>query len=118
MSLRRFDGWEPAEVHEHQYEDGRLIRTVVTRESEWDEDERAWMLGLALREAAECHRCGGVLAETTDYDFRWIPTPPTVCLKCVALRADEEAHSNADPPRHEGCPAHTQEPQAEEGVIR
>lgn len=67
----------------------------MTRESEWDEDERTWMLGLALREAEECRRCGGVLAETTDYGFKWVPTLPTVCLRCVALRADEEAHSKS-----------------------
>jgi hypothetical protein len=68
------------------------LRTVVTREPEWDADERAWMLGLAMREAAECHRCGGDLTETLDWNYRWDPQPPSVCLRCVALQASEQAH--------------------------
>lgn len=64
----------------------------MIREPEWDSDERAWMLGLELREDAECRRCGGVLAETTSPDFVWKAQLPIVCLKCAALRADEKAH--------------------------
>ena len=83
-------------VHEHIYDDqnGRLIRTVVTREPEWDADERAWMLGLAMREASECRRCGGDLAVTTDWAWRWQPQPPIVCLRCLALHHDERAHKD------------------------
>jgi hypothetical protein len=50
-------------------------------------------LGLALREAGECRRCGGDLAETTDYDYSWKPAPPVVCLRCVALSASEKSHA-------------------------
>lgn len=82
----------PAEVHEHVYEDGVLVRMVVIRESEWDDEQRAWMLGLAEREAAECRRCGGNLHETLDYQWTWRPRPPSVCLRCVALKAAERAH--------------------------
>lgn len=63
----------------------------MTRESEWNDEERAWMLGLALREAAECRRCGGDLAETLDYAWTWRPQPPLVCLRCVALQAAEQS---------------------------
>lgn len=70
----------------------------MTREVEWDDDERAWMLGLAAREAAECKRCGGDLVETTDYANRYVPKPPIVCFRCVALHTSEETHSK-DPNR-------------------
>lgn len=94
ISLRRFDGWEPRQVHEHEYDEtGRLIRTVVVRESEWDDDERAWMLGLALREDGECQRCGGDLHETLDYDYKWEPQPPLVCLRCLALAGDRQQYA-------------------------
>lgn len=113
VSLRRFDGWEPVEVHDHEYDEtGRLIRTVVTREPEWDEDQRLWMLGLTLREASECHRCGGSLHETTDYQWKWQPSPPTVCFRCVALAAS--AHEYDKHPQRAGLIHHvtkTQRPQ-------
>lgn len=56
------------------------------------------MLGLALREASECGRCGGNLVETLDYDYRWVPQPPAVCLRCVSLQNAEKAH--AKHPQH------------------
>lgn len=66
----------------------------MTREVEWDADERAWMLGLAAREAAECRRCGGDLVETTDHEHnRYVPDKPVVCLRCVALHQSEEIHA-------------------------
>ena len=40
-----------------------MVRTIVTRDPEWDETERAWMLSLEAvrqREQAErCPACGG-----------------------------------------------------------
>lgn len=53
------------------------------------------MLGLKLREDAECRRCGGDLAETTDWEWSWKPAPPIVCLRCVALAADEQTHAKS-----------------------
>lgn len=53
-----------------------------------------------MREAAECNRCGGDLAETLDYDFKWTPQPPLVCLRCVAL--DEDAKKHAKHPMQAG----------------
>lgn len=50
------------------------------------------MLGLADREASECRRCGWDLHETLDYDWRWIPEPPAVCLRCAALAETEKAY--------------------------
>lgn len=67
---------------------------MVTRESDWDADARAWALGLALREADECQRCGGDLHETLDYDaWKWEPQPPAVCLRCLALTTDREKYA-------------------------
>lgn len=51
-------GWEPTEFHAHEYDDaGRLIRTIVTREPEWDDHERAKMQALTEYEAKVCD-CG------------------------------------------------------------
>jgi len=55
------------------------------------------MLGLAMREAGECQRCHGDLGETTDYNWRWLPQPPIVCLRCAALQASE--HNAAKHPQ-------------------
>lgn len=83
MSEKRLLGWEPAETHEHVYDDaGRMVRTVVTRESEWDDTERAKMEGLALYESQIC-ACG--LHESiakTDPDME-IGLP--VCPVCAGL---------------------------------
>lgn len=68
------------------------------REPEWDEQSRTWALALAMREAGECRRCGGDLAETLDYDFKWVPEPPAVCLRCAALQDDEK--KQAKHPQH------------------
>lgn len=58
MSEKRILGWEPTETHRHVYDEaGRLVRTTVTRESEWDDMERAKMLALADYEANLCD-CG------------------------------------------------------------
>lgn len=48
------------------------------------------MLGLAMREAAECRRCGGPLHETTDSEAAYVPQPPVVCFQCVALAKSEK----------------------------
>jgi hypothetical protein len=58
------------------------------------------MLALAAREAVECRRCGGDLAETTDYANRYLPLPPLVCLRCQALHEADEQHSKH--PQHAG----------------
>lgn len=58
ISEKRLLGWEPVEVQEHEYDDaGRLVRTVVTREAEWDDFERAKMQALADYNAGICE-CG------------------------------------------------------------
>lgn len=71
MSEKKLLGWEPTETHDHEYDEaGRLVRTVVTREAEWDDVQRANMLALADYEADLCD-CGfpSHLADT-DPDLR------------------------------------------------
>ena len=40
-----------------------MVRTVVTREPEWDDESRALLLALAEVEAGECSGCGMPLEE-------------------------------------------------------
>ena len=50
-----------------------------------------WALGLAKREANRCPR-GHDLAESTNYDFMWIPQPPVICYACLASEAAVKEH--------------------------
>lgn len=44
ISHRRLLGWEAGETVSHEYDGDRLIRSTVTRESEWSPYERSLML--------------------------------------------------------------------------
>lgn len=99
----------PFEIHTPEYDEaGRWLRTLITRESEWDDHERALMLALTAREAAECQRCGGDLTDTADPDNdaynpfaakRYKALPPVVCHRCVVLH-DAEKPFAEHPQRH------------------
>ena len=53
VSLRRLNGWEPAESTEFVYDvAGRLVRTVTTREPEWSRDEVALFVAARRVESA------------------------------------------------------------------
>lgn len=43
---------------EHEYERGRLVRSVTTREPRWTEQDRAELIALALYRESLCPRCG------------------------------------------------------------
>lgn len=83
MSEKRLLGWEPSEIHTHEYDAaGRIVRTIVTREVEWDDVERAKMQGLALYESQIC-ACGmheSVAKTDPDLDIE-LP----VCPVCAGL---------------------------------
>ena len=68
------------------------MRTVVTREVEWDDDERANMQALVLFEADRCDGCGGSLTETTALkaDEAGFDVHAIRCHACtaIAVRAD------------------------------
>lgn len=97
MPLSTFDGEPTEELHEHYDAEGNLTGSTVVTRPGWSDDDRAWALGLALREANQCPH-GHDLSESTDYDYRWVPEPPIVCLACVALEA--AAKANAKHPQH------------------
>jgi hypothetical protein len=97
-------GWEAAEITVYEYDQGgRLARSVTSRESEWDDEQRAWMRALAQYEAGLCHRCGTELAESTDplhdpdnphgtHVYR--PSKAMRCHACTALMQAAEAFEN------------------------
>lgn len=58
MTLREFDGWTPREVHETYDAAGNLTGTViVTRESAWDDEQRAAAIALTEYDDSICG-CG------------------------------------------------------------
>jgi hypothetical protein len=88
VSLKRLNGWEPARVTEHEYDDaGRLFRSVERVEVEWDDTERAWMIALAELDGQSCSGCGGYLPETTHIDKSdgYVAEHPWRCHRCEAL---------------------------------
>ena len=52
VAPRRLNGWEPAETTEHVYEGGVLVRSVTTREPEFDDEQRDLLLASAAFEAS------------------------------------------------------------------
>jgi hypothetical protein len=105
ISVKRFSGWEPAETTTVVDRDdaGRPARWVTTRESEWDVQQQAEMLALALYRAGLCHRCGGELAETTSADNDrdnphgvgvYKATRKVRCHKCTAAMESDHEHSS------------------------
>jgi len=87
----------PAEVQEHEHDaDGRLIRTAVTREAEWDDDERALMLALVLYEDQLCpsgHWLPESAAAENEYGYRGRSSR---CHACATV-AREAQKFMADP---------------------
>lgn len=80
-------------------EDGRPVRSVTTRDVEWDEEQQSWMRALADYEANLCPNCGRHLSICTDPESegKWHAPAPTRCFPTtVILEArkpyDEKAH--------------------------
>lgn len=83
MSERRLLGWEPTEYHDHEYDAaGRLLRTVVTREPEWDDYEREKLAALVQYEAEIC-ACG--LHESVADEDPDLELTPRRCPVCAGL---------------------------------
>jgi hypothetical protein len=96
--LKRFDGWEPRQTIRYEHDDGgRLIRSVVRSEPEWDAGQQAWMLALARYRTEMCDGCGGHLPETTDpgSDGRYHVTGPFLCYRCEAIGIARQAFVDA-----------------------
>lgn len=93
VSEKRLLGWEPTETHDYTYDnEGRVSRVVVTREPEWDDQQRANMLALADYEADLCE-CGfpSAVADTDpDLQIKYRECP--VCSGLArAVRVQDEA---------------------------
>lgn len=63
------------------------MRSTTVRESEWDEQQRAWFLALAQHESELCPLCGRPLAVCTAPDAEWDVTvpAPTRCHYSTAV---------------------------------
>lgn len=99
VSVRRFDGWEPVEVHDHEYVDGRLARTVVRREPEWDDESRGWVQAWLSYKANVHEACGHYLPDSTaaeaddGYEVE-------LAVRCHACTARAEAYARYSETRH------------------
>ncbi len=112
ISLKRLCGWVPRKITKTVTEpDGTAVATTV-EEVEWDEQERAWMLGLGFLEDTSCHRCGTWLAESTDpgndpdrpdAHHHYVAEPPVECHSCKVLVRSQRAWDK----NHEGAAEYT-----------
>lgn len=91
MPIDVFDGEATEELHEHYDAAGEFTGSTVVTRPGWSEVARAWALGLALREDAQCPR-GHDLTESLDEQWKWEPQLPYVCFACVAHEAAVKRH--------------------------
>lgn len=72
------------------------MRSVTTREPEWDEDERAWALALLELEADACPGCGMPMSDTTatDSEGKYATPPPTRCHACTSIAVAQTSYHN------------------------
>ena len=109
MSLKRLDGWEPTETHTYRYSrDGTRVTSVkVTREVEWDDEQRAWALALQVYES-QLGPCGHYLPRTAaaDAEGRYVVPAPDRCHACTAIR--EQLEQYRDNPHPEALLFHAE----------
>lgn len=109
ISLKRFTGWEPVTVVQHEYDDdGRLARSMHTVEAEWDDEQRAWMRAFTQLAADTCSGCGGLLSDVLNPDVEWVADHPLRCHKCEALeiRRDQMREKSRHPGSFTIWPVH------------
>jgi hypothetical protein len=109
VPLSKLEGREPAEVTEHEYADGVLVRSVTTREPAWTEQDFAEVLALAEYRESLCECCG---LPKKDVDTRFVherDAPKFVVSRhtCLARRdlvesqvAFEKQHEKKPRPEH------------------
>lgn len=107
-------GWVPGEVHEHEYDDaGRLVRTTVAREPEWDDYEREKMLALGLFEAGICE-CG--FHESLAHDpNQWFDLKDKVCPLCADLAVRDRVRGKRDQAEADALKDKPSSPRASDG---
>ncbi len=78
-----------------------MVEAVTEVEPEWDAQQQAWMLALALLEEHTCNGCGGLLGETTraEAEDGYDVGKAIRCHRCTALA--EAAHVYRDNPHPE-----------------
>lgn len=93
-------GDEPPEVTEHEYADGLLVRSVTTRMPEWDDEQRGWMLALAVYRAGLCPLCGRPLSVCADPESEgeWTVPPARRCQVTTALRIAAPTYKDSPQP--------------------
>jgi hypothetical protein len=94
-------GEEPGEITEYEYdESGRLARSVTIRVPEWDDEQRGWMLALAVYRARLCPQCGRPLSVCTDPDSEseWLVPPARRCYATTALRLAAPQYKDSPQP--------------------
>jgi hypothetical protein len=75
------------------------VRSVTSREAEWNQPQRDLVLGLLEYEAQVCHGCGGWLPETTakENEGRYQVEPPGRCHRCAAIHVKQEGYEDQKP---------------------
>lgn len=99
VSPRRFDGWEPDEIHEHYDAEGNLTgRTRVIREAEWNDEARGRAIRLAEYEASLC-LCGcGLPVEVAHDPNRAFVVHQFRCgaRRAIQIKKRDDAAENKD----------------------
>jgi hypothetical protein len=93
-------GGELPEVTEHEYDGGRLVRSVTTRLPEWDDEQRGWMLALAAYRASLCPSCGRPLSVCADPESegKWVVPPARRCFATTALQIAAPRYKDSPQP--------------------
>jgi hypothetical protein len=71
----------------------------VTREAEWDDEQRDRAVALIAMEENRCPNCGGPINECTDpaTEGLWKVPLPVRCHRATALAQAQEAYLEANP---------------------
>jgi hypothetical protein len=74
-----------------------LVRSVSVTETEWDDEQRAWMLALGLYRAGLCPNCGRAMDECTasESEGKYHVGPPARCHATTALSIAQAAYRDA-----------------------
>ena len=76
---------------------------MVSREAEWDDENRELALALTFLEDVSCNRCGNDLRVSLEKGHSWDVDNTAKCYACAAKelveRDDHEAHKNDKPVR-------------------
>jgi hypothetical protein len=106
ISLKRLDGWEPQTVTVYEYDDQeRLVRSVTTTETEWDDQQRGWMLPWRSGGTPAAVAAAETSRETTNPDhdgtpgnWGYQPLKPIRCHRCTALARSEAKYRDNEHP--------------------